>query len=68
MITWQKVSFATADVGEMDQFVTVAVECTPIYDATYGIITAVAKCNVDGRGLRTMGIFAWPLRPKQTWI
>ena len=47
-ITWQKVSFSTAEVGETDQFVTVAVECTPIYDATNGIITAVAKCNVDG--------------------
>ena len=47
-IRWQKVSFATAEVGETDQFVTVAVECTPIYDATNGIITAVAKYNVDG--------------------
>jgi hypothetical protein len=46
-ITWQKVAFATAEVGETDQIVTVAVECTPIYDATNGIITAVAKCNVD---------------------
>jgi hypothetical protein len=41
------VAFATAEVGETDQIVTVAVECTPIYDATNGIITAVAKCNVD---------------------
>lgn len=47
-LTWQKVAFATAEVGETDQFVTVAVECTPIYDATNGIVTAVAKCNVDG--------------------
>ena len=46
-ITWQKVAFATAEVGETDQIVTVAVEATPIYDATNGIITAVAKCNVD---------------------
>ena len=46
-ITWQKVAFATAEVGETDQIVTVAVECTPIYDTTNGIITAVAKCNVD---------------------
>ena len=43
-----KFSFATAEVGETDQFVTVAVECTPIYDATNGLITAVAKCGVDG--------------------
>ena len=46
-ITWQKVAFATAEVGETDQIVTVAVEATPIYDTTNGIITAVAKCNVD---------------------
>ena len=46
-ITWQKVAFATAEVGETDQIVTVAVDATPIYDTTNGIITAVAKCNVD---------------------
>ena len=46
-ITWQKVAFATAEVGETDTIVTVAVEATPIYDTTNGIITAVAKCNVD---------------------
>ena len=46
-ITWQKVAFATAEVGETDTIVTVAVEATPIYDTTNGIITAVARCNVD---------------------
>ena len=46
-ITWQKVVFATAEVGETDQLVTVAVEATPLYDATNGVITAVAKCNID---------------------
>ena len=35
-ITWQKVVFATAEVGEMDQLVTVAVEATPVYDCTNG--------------------------------
>jgi hypothetical protein len=44
---WQKVAFATAEVGETDQIVTVGVEATPIYDTTTGIITAVEKCNVD---------------------
>ena len=39
-------AFATAEMGETDQIVTVAVDCTPIYDSTNGIITAVAKCNV----------------------
>lgn len=47
-ITWQKMAFATVEVTETEQFATVAVECTPIYDATNGIITAVAKCGVDG--------------------
>jgi len=47
-ITWQKVAFATAEVGETDQVVTVAVEATPLYDSTNGIVSAVAKCAVDG--------------------
>jgi hypothetical protein len=47
-ITWQKVSFATAEIGETNDFVTVVVDCTPEYDATNGVISAVAKCGVDG--------------------
>ena len=46
-ITWQKVSFATAEVGETDGIVTVAVECTPMYHETNAVISAVAKCLVD---------------------
>ena len=46
-ITWEKVSFATVEVGETDGIVTVAVECLPMYDSTNGIISAVAKCGVD---------------------
>lgn len=46
-ITWEKVSFATAEVGETDGIVTVAVECLPMYDSSNGIISAVAKCGVD---------------------
>jgi hypothetical protein len=46
-ITWQKVSFAMAEVGETDGNVTVAVECLPMYDSSNGIVSAVAKCNVD---------------------
>jgi hypothetical protein len=46
-ITWHKVSFATAEVGETDGIVTVSVECLPMYDATNGIVSAVAKCGVD---------------------
>jgi hypothetical protein len=46
-ITWQKVSFATAELGETDGIVTVSVECLPMFDAANGIVSAVAKCGVD---------------------
>jgi hypothetical protein len=47
-LTWQKVAFQTVEIGETDGILTVAVECTPMYDASNGILTAVAKCGVDG--------------------
>ncbi|MCC6366849.1 MAG: hypothetical protein IT165_25285 [Bryobacterales bacterium] len=46
-ITWQKMAFSVVDLGETDQILTVSVDCTPLYDATNGVISAVAKCNVD---------------------
>jgi hypothetical protein len=46
-ITWQKVSFSAAEVGEADGIVIVSVECAPMYHETHGLITAVAKCLVD---------------------
>ena len=49
-LTWHKVSFATVEIGETDGLVTVAVECLPMYDATNGIVSAVAKCGVDSIG------------------
>jgi hypothetical protein len=49
-ITWPKVTFATAEVGETDGIVTVSVDCVPMWDDTNGIISAVAKCNVDEIG------------------
>jgi hypothetical protein len=49
-ITWPKVSFATAELGETDGIVTVAVECLPMWDEANGIISAVAKCGVDAIG------------------
>jgi len=42
-ITWQKVSFATAELGETDGIVTVSVECLPMWDATNGIVSAVER-------------------------
>jgi len=41
------VSFSTVEVGETDGIVTVAVECLPMWDATNGIVSAVARCGVD---------------------
>jgi hypothetical protein len=47
-ITWHKVSFSSAEAGETDGIVTVSVECLPMWDETNGIVSAVAKCGVDG--------------------
>jgi len=47
-ITWQKVAFSAAEVGETDGIVTVSVDCLPMWDATNGVVSAVAKCNIDG--------------------
>lgn len=46
-ITWQKMAFSVVEIGETDQILTVSVECSPLYDSTNGIVSAVAKCNVD---------------------
>jgi hypothetical protein len=47
-ITWQKVTYSAVDIGEQDGILTVAVDCLPMYDTANGVISAVAKCNVDG--------------------
>src|SRR5579884_738079 len=47
-VTFYKVSFSSAEVGDTDGLVTVAVECQPQYDATNGVLSAVAQCNTDG--------------------
>jgi hypothetical protein len=49
-LPWQKVAFQTVEIGEADQILTLAAECAPMYDANNGILTAVAKCGVDGIG------------------
>ena len=46
-ITWQKMAFSVVEIGETDQILTVSVECSPLYDSTNGIVSAVAKCGVD---------------------
>ena len=47
-LTWQKIAFSVVEITETDQFATVAVDCVPQYDATNGILTAVAKVAADG--------------------
>jgi hypothetical protein len=47
-LTWQKIAYSTVEIAETDQILTVAVDCVPMYDITNGILTAVAKCGVDG--------------------
>jgi len=47
-VTYHKVAFAVAEVGETDGIVTVSVECTPLYDPANGVITAAAQCATDG--------------------
>lgn len=47
-VTFHKVSFSAAEVGDTDGLVTVSVECQPQYDATNGVLSAVALSNTDG--------------------
>ena len=47
-VTYHKVGFAFVELGEQDGSVIARVTCTPMYDSTNGIITAVAKCGIDG--------------------
>ena len=47
-LTWQKIAYSAVTIGETNQIATVAVDCVPQYHTTNGILTAVAKCTVDG--------------------
>ena len=49
-VTFHKVAFRTAVVGDTDGIVTVEVECHPLWDATNGLLSAVAKCSQDNIG------------------
>ena len=49
-VTFPLVSFAMAEVTDTNGLVTVTVDCLPEYHPTNGIISAVAKCNVDAIG------------------
>lgn len=46
-LTWPQVALLKVEVGETDQILTVSVESTPMCHTTNGVLTAVAKCQVD---------------------
>lgn len=48
--TFQRTTFRTAEVGEQDGLVTVAVDVLPLYHSSNGIFTMVATTNVDNIG------------------
>jgi len=47
-VTWQKLGFSVAEVGEQDGIVTVAVTGQPMYHDTNGLLSAVVVTPVDG--------------------
>jgi len=49
-VTFHKVAFRTAVVGETDGIVTVEVECTPLWETTNSLLTAVVKTTQDNIG------------------
>jgi len=49
-VTFQKVAFKTAVIGDTDGIVTVEVDCAPLYDTSNGLLSAVAKCAQDNIG------------------
>ncbi len=49
-VTFHKVAFKTAVIGDADGIVTVEVECSPLYHPTNGLLTAVAVTTQDNIG------------------
>jgi hypothetical protein len=47
-LTWKQITYSVVEIAETDHILTVAVECLPMYHASNGILTAVAKSAVDG--------------------
>jgi hypothetical protein len=50
-ITLQRVQIQSAELGESDGLVTVEANIAPLWHSTNGLITAVAKCDIDGIGV-----------------
>lgn len=46
-LTVQRVQIASAELDEADGLVTVNAECAALWHSSNGLITALAKCNVD---------------------
>lgn len=49
-ITVQRVQIQAVDLGDADGLVTVSADVSAMWHSTNGLITAVAKCDVDGIG------------------
>jgi len=46
-LTYQRLAFSVVELGEADGIVTVLVTCKPMMHSANGLLTAVAKCNID---------------------
>jgi hypothetical protein len=47
-LTFQRVTFEVAEPNDTDGLVTVQVTCLPMWHSSNGLLTAVAKCIIDG--------------------
>ncbi|HUS96799.1 MAG TPA: hypothetical protein VMX97_08685 [Hyphomicrobiaceae bacterium] len=52
-VTFGQVTFATAQLGDTDGIVTVAVECSPQYETGVGVLGIVSVCTTAGIGYVT---------------
>ncbi len=49
-VTWQRLGFSVAELGETDGIVTVQITGLPMYDVTNGVVSAVVTTPEDGIG------------------
>jgi hypothetical protein len=47
-LTFQRVIFSAVELGDSNGIITVKVTCQPLWHTSNGLLTAVAKCNIDG--------------------
>jgi hypothetical protein len=48
LMTYERVTFAVVEPGETDGIVTVQITTAPLWHASNGLLTVVAKCNTNG--------------------